>query len=407
MMNKNNNHVKIEMISTGDEILYGQITDTNAAWLSELFFQEGILITTRHTVGDNLNQLTQTLQERSLINDIIIVNGGLGPTSDDLTAQAAALANHEALVLNQQWLTQIERYFASCGNVMPSSNLKQALLPQSAVLIDNPIGTACGFKMHINGCIVFFTPGVPAEFKEMIKTLVLPEIKLSFPKLEKTLCYRLTIIGRTESDLATELTSKLDIPKDIVIGYRAAMPIIELKLSGPQHKKDTLDSLWRKTKSIVDDNLLYEGMISKDSELGLAKVVSGLLHEKDLTIAVVEQQSAGIISYQLFETDAPIAKSEVIPLLFEDPKDYLWHIMTQYRADIVLGMVNFKEKNSQFTLIITTAKQTIQVNLKYIGRKLSRPEELKTFSAIALDALRRYLLNKPIIASNVWLDILD
>lgn len=70
-------------------------------------------------------------------------------------------------------------------------------------------------------------------------------------------------------------------------------------------------------------------------------------------------------------------------------------------------MVNFKEKNSQFTLIITTAKQTIQVNLKYIGRKLSRYEELQTFSAIALDALRRYLLNKPIIASNVWLDILD
>lgn len=328
MMNRNNNHVKIEMISTGDEILYGQITDTNAAWLSELFFQEGILITTRHTVGDNLKQLTKTLQERSLINDIIIVNGGLGPTSDDLTAQAAALANHEALILNQQWLTQIERYFASCGNVMPSSNLKQALLPQSAVLINNPIGTACGFKMHINGCIVFFTPGVPDEFKEMIKTLILPEIKLSFPKLEKTLCYRLTIFGRTESDLATELTSKLDIPKDIVIGYRAAMPIIELKLSGPQHKKETLDSLWRKTKTIVDDNLLYEGMISKDSELGLAKVVSGLLHEKDLTIAVVEQQSAGIISYQLFETDAPIVKSEVVPLLFEDPKDYLWHIMT-------------------------------------------------------------------------------
>lgn len=142
--------IKIEMLSTGDEVLYGQIIDTNAAWLSELLFQEGILMTSRHTVGDDLTQLICTLKQHSLDNDIIIVNGGLGPTSDDLSAQAAALANHESLILHQEWVDKIEQYFSSRGKTMSPSNIKQAMLPQSATLIDNPMGTACGFKMQIS-----------------------------------------------------------------------------------------------------------------------------------------------------------------------------------------------------------------------------------------------------------------
>ncbi|MBI0157252.1 molybdopterin-binding protein [Gilliamella sp. M0364] len=121
--------IKIEMISTGDEVLYGQIIDTNAAWLSDFLFQEGITITSRHTIGDNLSTLIETLKERSLQNDILIVNGGLGPTSDDLSAQAAALANNESLVLHEQWLKSLERYFLNRGRTMPASNIKQAMLP--------------------------------------------------------------------------------------------------------------------------------------------------------------------------------------------------------------------------------------------------------------------------------------
>ncbi|OCG03167.1 CinA family nicotinamide mononucleotide deamidase-related protein [Gilliamella sp. wkB112] len=401
------NNIKIEMLSTGDEVLYGQIVDTNAAWLSEFLFQEGFLITSRFTTGDNLQQLIATLQERSLVNDILIVNGGLGPTSDDLCAQAAALANNEILVLNQQWLLEMERYFSSRGLTMPASNQKQAMLPQSATVINNPIGTACGFKMQLNDCMLFFTPGVPSEFKEMIRTSIMSEIKLRFPKVEKSLCYRLTTMGRTESDLATEIEAKLDIPEDIVIGYRAAMPIIELKLTAPQHKKNAMDKLWLELRELVKDNLLYEGGITYHNENGLAKVVSGLLNEKNLTMTVIEQQSAGMISYQLFECDAPVVKSEVVPLLTTEPKDYLLNALTKTKADIALGLVNFKEKNSQFMLIIATMKQVLEFNLKYIGRKQNRQTEQRILATIALDALRRYLLDRSIIGPNVWLEVLE
>ena len=399
--------IKIEMLSTGDEVLYGQIMDTNAAWLSQLLFQEGILITSRHTVGDDLTQLICTLKQHSLDNDIIIVNGGLGPTSDDLSAQAAALANNECLILHQEWVHKIKQYFSNRGKTMPPSNIKQAMLPQSATLIDNPIGTACGFKMQINQCLLFFTPGVPSEFKEMVKTSILPEIKLSFPTLEKKLCYRLMTMGQTESDLATQIDSKLNIPTDIVVGYRAAMPMIELKLTGPELQKNKMDELWQQIKSIVVNNFLYEGVLTQHGDLGLAMLVSRILLEKDQTIAVIEQQSAGVIAHQLFECEAPLVKSEIVPLFPEDPKAYFLDILTKYRADIVLGLVNFRERNTEFTLIIATSQQFLKFNLKYTGRQQNRHITQKILCAIALDALRRYLENMPIIGTNVWLDLIE
>lgn len=403
-MNQIKKHIKIEMLSTGDEVLYGQIVDTNAAWLSDFLFEEGITITSRHTVGDDLLTLVETLQERSLHNDILIVNGGLGPTSDDLSAQAAAQANNESLILHEEWLKTLERYFLNRGRVMPATNIKQAMLPQSATLIDNPIGTACGFKMQLNHCLLFFTPGVPSEFKAMVRNSILPEIKANYPITESKLCYRLTTMGRTESDLGQAIETTVKLPDSITVGYRAAMPIIELKLTGPESKKSEMDNIWQKIKAIVADNLLYEGVVINQGESGLAQVVSKLLNKSKQSIVVIEQQSAGMVSYQLLEANAPVVKSEVVPFVMEEPIDYFSQILQNQRADIALGIVNFQEKNTEFTLIIATIKQVLHFKLKYIGRSQSSKIQQQILTAIALDGLRRYLLNLPIVGPNVWLE---
>lgn len=403
-MNQIKKRIKIEMLSTGDEVLYGQIVDTNAAWLSDFLFAEGITITSRHTVGDDLLTLVETLQERSLHNDILIVNGGLGPTSDDLSAQAAAQANNESLILHEEWLKTLERYFLNRGRVMPATNIKQAMLPQSATLIDNPIGTACGFKMQLNHCLLFFTPGVPSEFKAMVRNSILPEIKANYPITESKLCYRLTTMGRTESDLGQAIETTVKLPDSITVGYRAAMPIIELKLTGPESKKNEMDNIWQKIKAIVADNLLYEGVEINQGESGLAQVVSKLLNKSKQSIVVIEQQSAGMVSYQLFEANAPIVKSEVVPFMMEEPIDYFSQILQNQRVDIALGIVNFQEKNTEFTLIIATIKQVLHFKLKYIGRSQSNKIQQQILTAIALDGLRRYLLNLPIVGPNVWLE---
>ena len=127
-----------------------QIVDTNAAWLADFFFNQGLPLTRRNTVGDNLDCLVAILRERSQHADVLIVNGGLGPTSDDLSALAAATAKGEGLVLHEAWLAEMERFFRERGRVMAPSNRKQAELPASAEFINNPVGTACGFAVQLN-----------------------------------------------------------------------------------------------------------------------------------------------------------------------------------------------------------------------------------------------------------------
>lgn len=149
--------LKVEMLSTGDEVLHGQIVDTNAAWLADFSFIR-VAFNSPQYGGDNLDDLVTILRERSQHADVLIVNGGLGPTSDDLSALAAATAKGEGLVLHEAWLKEMERYFHERGRVMAPSNRKQAELPASAEFINNPVGTACGFAVQLNRCLMFFTP---------------------------------------------------------------------------------------------------------------------------------------------------------------------------------------------------------------------------------------------------------
>lgn len=128
--------LNVEMLSTGDEVLHGQIVDTNAAWLADFFFHQGVPLSRRNTVGDNLDSLVAILRERSQHADVLIVNGGLGPTSDDLSALAAATAKGEGLVLHQAWLTEMERYFQQRGRVMRRATVnRRNCLPARSLLI--------------------------------------------------------------------------------------------------------------------------------------------------------------------------------------------------------------------------------------------------------------------------------
>ncbi|ECQ3410682.1 nicotinamide mononucleotide deamidase-related protein YfaY [Salmonella enterica] len=261
--------LNVEMLSTGDEVLHGQIVDTNAAWLADFFFHQGVPLSRRNTVGDNLDSLVAILRERSQHADVLIVNGGLGPTSDDLSALAAATAKGEGLVLHQAWLTEMERYFQQRGRVMAPSNRKQAELPASAEFINNPVGTACGFALQLNRCLMFFTPGVPSEFKVMVEKEILPRLRARFSLPEPPLCLRLTTFGRSESDLAQRLDS-LPLPPGVTMGYRSSMPIIELKLTGPATQREAMLALWPEVKRVAGQNLIFEGTENEHLNFALA-----------------------------------------------------------------------------------------------------------------------------------------
>ncbi|MCL8281938.1 CinA family nicotinamide mononucleotide deamidase-related protein, partial [Pseudomonas aeruginosa] len=187
--------LNVEMLSTGDEVLHGQIVDTNAAWLADFFFNQGLPLTRRNTVGDNLDALVAILRERSEQADVLIVNGGLGPTSDDLSALAAATAKGEGLILHPEWLETMTRFFAERGRPMAKSTRKQAKSPASAEIINTPVGTACGFAIHLTRCLIFFPPGAPFKLKVMVEQKFSPRRPQRFPLRDPPVCLRLTTFG--------------------------------------------------------------------------------------------------------------------------------------------------------------------------------------------------------------------
>ncbi|WWE60248.1 CinA family nicotinamide mononucleotide deamidase-related protein [Parasalinivibrio latis] len=282
------------MISTGEEVLHGDITDTNAAWLSRLFFQQGFRLHRRTTVGDSKDDICSELLQASLKSDVVIVNGGLGPTTDDLTAEAASMAMGVELVLNRSWVDVLEQMFSKSGREMPKSNIKQAMLPEGAELLDNPIGTACGFACHLNECWLFFTPGVPSEFTKMVEEQVLPRIRSAFPDNPAFVCDRFYTFGLSEANLNDSL-SGVALSPDSEMGYRSSLPFIEVKLFSPSSLSDDE----KKIGDIV--GVLGDNLVSRDQPM--REAVAAKLGKHNVTLSVAEQFTAGNLTSWLSESD--------------------------------------------------------------------------------------------------------
>ncbi|UKK36294.1 CinA family nicotinamide mononucleotide deamidase-related protein [Citrobacter freundii] len=354
--------LNVEMLSTGDEVLHGQIVDTNAAWLADFFFNQGLPLTRRNTVGDNLNDLVAVLRERSEHADVLIVNGGLGPTSDDLSALAAATAKGEGLVLHEAWLAEMERYFRDRGRVMAPSNRKQAELPASAEFINNPVGTACGFALKLNRCLMFFTPGVPSEFKVMVEHEILPRLRERFSLAQPPLCLRLTTFGRSESDLA----------------------------------------LWPEVKRVAGQNMIFEGTE------GLPAQIARTLQERQYSLTLSEQFTGGLVALQLSRSNAPLLASEVVPPQ-EETLAQTAHWITERRskhyAGLALAISAFENEHINFALATADGTHALRVRLNANRYSLAIRQEV--CAMMALNMLRRWLNNQDIASEHGWIEVVE
>lgn len=393
--------INVEMLSTGDEVLHGQIIDTNAAWLADLFFEQGLPLTRRNTVGDNLESLVNILRERSEHADVLIVNGGLGPTGDDLSALAAATAKGEGLVLHEAWLAQMERFFSERGRVMAPSNRKQAEIPASAELVDNPVGTACGFAVKLNRCLMFFTPGVPSEFKVMVEQQILPRLRARFTLPEPPLCLRLTTFGRSESDLAQSLDS-LPLPPGVSMGYRSSMPIIELKLTGPATQKEAMLALWPEVQRVAGESLIFEGTE------GLPAQIARTLKARQLSVTLSEQFTGGLLALQLSRADAPLLASEVVPFQQETlAQTARWALERRVKhfAGLALAVGGVEGEHLNFALATPEGTHALQVKMSITRHSQAVRQEV--CAMMALNMLRRWLNGKPVASEHGWINVVD
>ncbi len=393
--------IRVEMLATGDEVLHGQIVDTNAAWLAEVLFQHGLPMTRRQTVGDELSELVTVLTERSKIADVLIVNGGLGPTSDDLSALAASKAAGVDLVLHDEWLAKMEAFFAGRGRKMADSNRKQAEIPRGAEMLDNPVGTACGFAMTLNRCWIFFTPGVPSEYKVMVEQQILPRLEARFSLPEPPVCLRLTTFGRGESDLASEI-EPLPLPEGVVMGYRASMPIIELKLNGPASELPKMQQFWQQVREIAGESMIFEGTE------GLPAQLSRRLKAQHYQLAVSERFTAGLLQWQLASADAPLAAGDVLPAAEETLAELLARSQSRAQnsqADIALVVGSLKDEYLGIALHTPTGSwgQKVKFNVNRHGLK-TRQDVL---AMMALNMLRRWLNGMEVSTGHGWIEVVE
>lgn len=291
--------MRIEIICTGDEVLTGKITNTNFSYMAQKLEDVGLSVVWETTVGDDRDTLLAAFKLAGTRADAVIVNGGLGPTVDDLSQEIAAQAAGVELVLNQEWLTTMEAFFTKRARTMPPNNVKQAMLPSTAEMIDNPIGTACGFAVDIGKARFFFTPGVPREMRRMLEEQVIPRILARSGSPASIFLKRFHSygIGESHADELLKGVEELDPTGGVKLGFRAHYPQLETKLTV---RGTDMDDVNRKLAPITAEVRKRLGnFIMAEDDRTLEGVVLAELTAKQATLSVVETFTSGAVASRI------------------------------------------------------------------------------------------------------------
>jgi nicotinamide-nucleotide amidase len=289
------------LLAIGDEIVAGLTVDTNSAFLAERLRAVGVEPVGTFSAPDDEDAILRTLERALEDARIVITTGGLGPTADDLTTVCVARLAGRELRLDERSLAAIEERFRSLGREMTPNNRKQALFPEGSTVVPNPTGTAAGFICPVErgGTTrhVISLPGVPRETHRMVDETVIPWVQERSPQ-QRFASRVYSTFGLTESKL-DELLAGVVAPADARLAFRAAFPRIQARLTvngPPDADLDArLDELEARVRERLGDNLYAVG------DEGMEQVVGQLLRERELTLAVAESCTGGLIGHRLTE----------------------------------------------------------------------------------------------------------
>lgn len=290
--------LKIAVLTIGDELLNGEMADTNTARIARTLEAHGYELRESRAVGDVEEDIEEALLSLASRRDVTIVTGGLGPTADDLTARAAARAFKRRLVLQEEALARIREHFRRLGREMHPRDEKQALLPERIVVIPNPVGSAPGFLLHHNGKGFFFLPGVPAEMAAMLEDSVLPHLlecagAAAHPRRERVFKF----FGLAEPKVE-ELLAMAGLPVGVEVAFGVDFPFVHAKVRARgEDAESLLDRAELPVRRALDSFLVATG------EETLAGNVARLLTGAGLTVALAESCTGGLVAAML--TDLP------------------------------------------------------------------------------------------------------
>lgn len=285
----------VALCSVGDELLAGEVVDTNAAWLAQWVGGLGLEVRTTVTVGDDLDAMVALLRRLVDEHDVVLVGGGLGPTSDDRTREAVAAALDLELEHREELADAIAARFAAFGRRMPPSNLRQAEVPAGAAAL-HPVGTAPGFVVTDAAALVAALPGVPWELRAMAEQLE-PHL-LALPGIRPHVTRSLSVAGMGESSVAEALEPlERDLPDDVALAFLAAGGQVRVKLTARGADRDeaaaTVDPLVARARE-----LLGQAVVAVDAS-SLEEVVVQQLASRGRTIAVAESATGGRVAARI------------------------------------------------------------------------------------------------------------
>ena len=291
--------MRIEVICTGDEVLTGKIVNTNFSYITQKLEDFGLSVRWETTVGDDREDLLLAFQLAGQRADAVIVNGGLGPTVDDLSQEIAAKAAGVELELNQEWLGRMESFFARRSRVMPPNNVKQAMLPTGAEVLDNPVGTACGFAVDIGKARFYFTPGVPRELRRMLEGEIVPRLLAKSGRHTAIYLKRFHSYGIGESHADSLLAGIEALAPDgsVKLGFRAHYPQLETKLTVRGSDMDDIQAKLKPVEAEVRKRL--GNFVLAEDDRTLEGVVLDSLARNSETLSIVETFTGGQIAARI------------------------------------------------------------------------------------------------------------
>jgi nicotinamide-nucleotide amidase len=281
----------VEILATGDELLTGQVVDTNSAWLMDRLWDLGLMVRRKTLVGDDRRDLAEALREITARADVVVMSGGLGPTEDDLTAEVVAAAMGVPLEVHEPSLEVIRERFRKLGRLMTSNNEKQARFPRGATVIPNRLGTAPGFLVSLGRAEVACLPGVPVEYRGLCEEVVIPRIRARLGEVPASRLVKL--FGVAESHADDRMRPVMDDPlnRGVRFGYRAHWPEIHVKwtVAGPEAEAHA-DRILAAVRRIFGEAIWGEGKVEMP-EL----VVTRLLARRE-RVALAESCTGGLLA---------------------------------------------------------------------------------------------------------------
>lgn len=359
--------MKAEILTIGDEILIGQITNTNSVWIAQQLNLSGIKVVHMASVSDDERAIIKAFDDALTRADFVFITGGLGPTKDDITKKTFAEYFNKPLILDESIHLDVKNYFAIRGKELNEINKKQAQVPEGCFVIKNTNGTAPGMWMRKNNTNFISMPGVPYEMKEMMSSIILPKIKKEFELLT---IYHKTILtnGIGESALS-EIIEKWEdglAARNIKLAYLPQPGVVRLRLStyGDNRKEleTIIDNEINELKKLIPKYIFgYENYGEEPPTL--EKIVSDMLRERKQTLALAESCTGGYVSslFTAIPGASEILKGAIIPysnifkhtLLEVDSKLFETVGVVSKECVLQLAQNTIKKFNSDYSISIS------------------------------------------------------